>query len=242
MALQIRHAADGDVGRWRHDGLGVPYRLGLYLTVRNCCSNTAAFSVVLLSKARSPQRNRTTTHKNKAMNIQILDPQWLTDHDSQICAWSPFMVLWSIHHEITIAARTPLALYRSIEPNSGFTNDVQQKLITDIIQHYSLVAAFVDHFFQIYDAYNMSSPAHDDGLADAGAEAAARMLIYKLQALLDERLPELIRLSQVLAHGTYGFTSTLQQALLTTAATHVEHLTTMQVLFTRWTQLNQTPG
>jgi len=174
------------------------------------------------------------------MDIHVLDPQWLADHDSQICAWSPFTVLWSIHHEFISAARTPSGFYRVIEPNGGFTNDAQQQVIIDIIQHSSPVAAFVDRFIQIYSVHTMSSRAHNDRPPDASADAAAQMLIHELQCLLNECLPALIPLSKTLAYGDYGFTNDIQQVMLTSAATHIEHLVTMHTLLTRWIQANWT--
>jgi hypothetical protein len=176
------------------------------------------------------------------MDIHVLDPQWLADHDTQVCAWSPFTVLWSIHHDLIINARTPLGLYRSIAPNGGFTNDVQRQIITEIIQLCSPVAAFVDRFIQIYTSHNMSSRAHYDRPPDAVADEAARTLIQEFQGLLNERLTALAPLSETLAHGDYGFTSDLQQFLLTSAARHIEHLTSMQALLRRWTQAQQTPN
>jgi hypothetical protein len=170
------------------------------------------------------------------VDSHVLDPQWLIDHDTQVCAWSPFTVLWSIHHDLIINARTPLGLYRSIGPNGGFINDAQQQIITDIIQLCSPIAAFVDRFIQIYNSHDMSSRAHNDRPPDAVADEAARRLIQEFEALLSEQIPALAPLSETLAHGDYGFTSDPQQMLLTSAARHIEHLTGMQALLRRWTQ------
>jgi hypothetical protein len=190
-------------------------------------------------RAQSKQANFCYTHgsdicEGNSMDIQVLDPQWLANHDQQICAWSSFTVLWSIHHEFISTARIPFGLYRSIEPNCGFTNDAQQQHIMDAIQHSSPLAAFVDHFIQIYSIHNISSRAHNDQPPDARADQAAHTLIHELHCILNDCLPTLIPLSKSLAHGNYGFTSDIQQFLLTSAVVHIEHLVTMHTLLTRW--------
>ena len=172
------------------------------------------------------------------MDIHVLDPQWLAHHDSQIRTWSPFTLLWSIHHDFISAARTPFGLYRVIEPNGGFKDDAQQQAIADIMQQCSPIAAFVDRFIQIYGTHNISSHAHNDRPPDARADRAAHTLIHELHCILYDCLPTLIPLSKSLAHGDYGLTSDIQQFLLTSAVVHIEHLVTMHTLLTRWMQTN----
>ncbi len=148
------------------------------------------------------------------MDIHVLNRQWLADHHTQISTWSPFLVLSSICLNVPIFTRHPLRLYRSIEANGGFTNDIQHQVIRNIMQHCAPIAAFADHFIQIYSTHDMSSRAYNDRPLDRTADAAARTLVVDFQALLDEHLPAVAPSSRSLADGTYGFTGEFQQVLL----------------------------
>jgi hypothetical protein len=174
------------------------------------------------------------------MNLyQILNPEWIDQNQELISSWSPFELLWAIHHDLVLIANRDV--YGPILGMSGFTGAEQKaafSFLETCSQRIKDVVAEVD---RQYVEHHISDLTHQRRSQNNGEAKVAVQMIYKLYNELREDALRRTEVGDILAQGQYGFTSDLQRELLTSASIFNKNLSAIVLCLTIWISHNEGP-
>ena len=168
----------------------------------------------------------------------ILDHDWINAHQQLIRSWSPFTLLWSLHHDIIVLSRH--AIYDLLLKQYTVAQSHQEHLLHAIEEHRRAITPVVDWMIPEYTRHDISSHAHEQVSIQDTAYDAAVTIILRLHQTLNIHAPAMQDLSLTLLNETSSTADTDYSHLFQMAADVPQKLLAIDACLMLW--MNAQPG